>query len=163
MKNIGTRKLLISAACIFGFLALIMYCLPVLRLDFEYYGDSLNGFTVGFGAGENEYAASAYMLAFLLPLIGAVLVVLSLCGIGGNLLNLIAAVCFLVGGIIFFLPFQTVSWTDLSGEATSSLREVWKEMYHVSFGAILGGICSLTAAIFASAPSGLKLLGISLD
>lgn len=169
MKKFSLRKLALLAAFILGFLAMFMYILmPVVNTQYGVsYGDSatadvggLRGLIIGFGIGDNEYAPSVYMLAFILPVLGALMAILAFRGFGGEVLPLVAAVCFFVGGIIYFLPLQTVNFSGLSGEALDYHRVVFKGYYDIGFGAIFGGILSILAAIASAVPFGLKVLNV---
>lgn len=160
MKKFDLRKLAFLAAFILGFLTIFVYILiPVVKPQYGFAGP-VRGLVIGFGIGDNEYAPSVYMLAFILPVLGALMAILAFRGFGGEVLPLVAAVCFFVGGIIYFLPLQTVNFSGLSGEALDYHRVVFKGYYDIGFGAIFGGILSILAAIASAVPFGLKVLNV---
>ena len=159
-KNLG--KIVAGAAILFGLIAVLLIFAPAIAPKKELAqlaGDDspLAGSAVAFGNKDEKTVFSAYVLAFALPLVGLILSVLALLGKGGKIVPIAAAVCFLVGGIFYFLPmaFVTPDLGELSGEAKSKALEIFRDMLkescNVGLGAIFGGIFSILAACASAA------------
>lgn len=148
-KHLG--KIIACVAIVLGVIAALMIFAPAL-VPKSGNGDAMKGSDIAFGAkvgDANYYGASAYILAFLLPLIGVILAVVALLGKGGIIVPVLAAVCFIAGGIVYFLPLQTISYSkdllDL-GAKNEDLRKLTKEFAKIGAGAIVGGLFSILAA-----------------
>lgn len=152
-KHLG--KIVAGVAILLGLIAVLLIFAPAIVPKSQYKdlaGDDANisGWDIAFGAqeeGVSTYVASAYMLAFILPLVGVILAVVALLGKGGKIVPIIAAVCFLAGGIVYFLPLDTISMNkDLVGDNMATIRDAMKLSMTAGAGAIVGGIFSILAA-----------------
>ena len=165
LKKINLKMILCCVAIVFGFVAAMMLFAPALKADTLLGEQTLKGSEIAFGKKENGtgvLAASVYMLPLFLALIGVVLSVLALLGKGGKIVPIVAAVCFLVAAVLFFLPkgLITPDLGKLEGDARSkaleNFREGIKNSYDLAAGAIVGGIFSIIAACAAATPIFLK-------
>ena len=160
-KNLG--KIIAGVAIVLGLIAVLMIFAKAIVPNSDYaklLGDkakdaNIAGSAIAFGKKEEvlgktvtTYMASAYILAFLLPLIGVALAVVALLGKGGKIVPIVAAVCFLVGGIIYFLPLQTITPNKdaLIGVEVADWREGLQKNFTLGAGAIVGGLFSILAA-----------------
>ena len=144
-KHLG--KIVAGVAILLGLVAALLIFAGAIAPK-EGAGDPISGASIAFGNKDDKTVASLYILAFLLPLVGVILSVLTLLGKGGKVVPIIAAVCFVVGGIFYFLPLELVT-PDLgklsSAEAIKNFRDMLKKVATVGLGAIFGGILSILA------------------
>lgn len=142
-------------AVVFGLIAAFMIFAPASVTKI---GDiSTKGSDIAFGNEKLGLAASAYILAFLLTLLGAAFAVVAIFGAMGKLgkvgkiAPIIAAVLFIVGGIFFFLPSELVTATDqallLYGGKADVFRDAMKKANDIGAGAIVGGVFAIISAI----------------
>lgn len=81
------------------------------------------------------------LLPYILLLVGIVLSVLS--GMkGGKLLSLLAAACYIVAGVLFFLMI-TMSLPSIGGDAATEIKEI----YVLGAGAVVSGILAIIAGL----------------
>lgn len=156
-KHLG--KIVAGVAILLGLVAVLLIFAPAIAPKkelAELAGDdsALAGSSVAFGNKNDNTAFSAYVLAFALPLVGVILAIIALLGKGGKVVPIIAAVCFVVGGIFYFLPMalcQPNIPKELSGVISDksayvkAMRDALKETCTVGLGAIFGGILSILA------------------
>lgn len=157
-KNLG--KIVAGAAILLGLIAVLLIFAPAV-VPKEGKGDPMGGASLAFGNKDDGTAFSAYVLAFAFPLVGVILSVLALLGKGGKIVPIAAAVCFLVGGIFYFLPiavyqpYISESASKLPGfdkaETVKAARELLEKFGKVGLGAIFGGIFSILAACASAA------------
>ena len=157
-KKIDLGMIATLAAAVLGVIAIIMLALPAIAnkvsTDTVY-----SGWDVAFGLTEKATVGGATIsreifkfsfmnvLTYLLVIAGIACTVLNYLGKGGKYMNLIATVTFLLAGIFFFLviPF---SMPNVGGEATiEEIAELKEEFFKLGAGAIIGGICSILAAV----------------
>ena len=157
-KNLG--KIITCAGVVLALVAFLMMFAPAISYKSEHV-DAITGAQVAFGK-KDTLAASAYMLAYLLLIVGIVPAVLAILGKGGKIVSIVAAVCFVAAAIFFFLPMVMVmpNVGKLEGaakdKAVESFRNILKETADVGIGAIVGGILSILAAAAVAVPLFLK-------
>lgn len=154
--ELNLKTILTVVAAVLGLVAFFMMFAPALTSKLGDY----KGTEIAFGSGE-KIAASAYMLAYILVIIGVVASVVAVLGIGGKIVPLVAAVCLLVGGIFFFLPASlAMPYTgELSGDAKDKYVELFREgvkEMDLGAGAIVGGILSILGAVAVAVPVFIK-------
>lgn len=168
--KLSLGKIVTCVAIVLGLVGALLIFAPAIvpNSDMkELLGDAakeanLAGSSAAFGNKDDSTVASLYILAFILPLVGVVLSVIALLGKGGKIVPIIAAVCFVVGGIFYFLPMSLVTpdLGDLDGEAKKEalkiFREALKETMTIGAGAIFGGILSILAGVASAATLVLK-------
>ena len=150
-SNLG--KPLSFVAAVLGLVAVVMLFLPAIGIkdtDTTYtglqitfgYKDSLLGF---------EYTVFDFsfmnLLTYILAVVGIVFSVLSAMGKGSKFAAFIAAAAFAVSGVFFFL---SVSYTLPNEDASKIISFVGgdiKDALTLAYGAIIGGVASLLAAV----------------
>lgn len=150
-SNLG--KPLSFVAAVLGLAAVAMLFLPAIGIkdtDTTYtglqitfgYKDSLLGF---------EYTVFDFsfmnLLTYILAVVGIVFSVLSAMGKGSKFAAFIAAATFAVSGVFFFL---SVSYTLPNEDASKIISFVGgdiKDALTLAYGAIIGGVASLLAAV----------------
>lgn len=150
-SNLG--KPLSFVAAVLGLAAVVMLFLPAIGIkdtDTTYtglqitfgYKDSLLGF---------EYTVFDFsfmnLLTYILAVVGIVFSVLSAMGKGSKFAAFIAAAAFAVSGVFFFL---SVSYTLPNEDASKIISFVGgdiKDALTLAYGAIIGGVASLLAAV----------------
>lgn len=158
------NKIIYAVAAVLALVAILMLFAPALKSKVEGLG-TIKCFEVAFGKKESAIEVLGfsflYFLPFLLALIGLVLTVVACLGKGGKILPIIAAVLFVVAGILFFLPKQTFvlgsTYKDMAkemGDAGKQMltetKKALAEQLSVGFGAIFAGICSLISAVLVA-------------
>lgn len=150
-KQISSIVSLISAAL--GIVALVMIFLPAIGVkDTE---TTYTGLQIVFGYKEKPFMSEVTvfefsfmnLLTYLLVIAGVVFTVLGLLGKGSKFATFIAAICFLVGGIFFFFQLQFCIPNTTVSNVTSLFGGNIKEIGSLGAGSIIGGICSILAAI----------------
>ena len=87
------------------------------------------------------------LLTYLLALVGVVFSVLAALGKGSKFANFVAAAAFGVAGVFFFLTVQySIPNTDIQKIFTSLGGDI-KNSLTLAYGAIVGGVLSLVAAL----------------
>ena len=145
-KKIDLGMIATLCAAVLGVIAIIMLALPAFsageKLVFEYscweavFGDSDELFKFSF----------MNFLTFALVIAGIVCTVLNFLGKGGKYMNLIATVAFLIAGIFFFLTIAFSVINVPEGTSAETIKNM-KEQFKLGAGAIIGGICSILAAV----------------
>jgi hypothetical protein len=157
MYNKKMLPLIMTAAAAFwGLVAIIMLFVPAVAVkdaDATY-----NGLKIVFGYTAKQTVLGSTvtytvfnfsfmnLLTYILVLAGLVLSVLNV-KMQNKLFSVIAAVVFLVAGIFFFC---TVGFTSVNADASklfASLGSNIKDSLSLAVGAILGGVCSIAAAL----------------
>ena len=157
-KNLG--KIINCVSILLALVAILMMFAPAISYKTDKI-DGITGVQVAFGK-KDALSASAYMLSYLLTIVGIALAVLALLGKGGKIVPLAAAVCFIAAAICFFLPMVMV--TNYVGKlegaakdkAIESYREILKQTAQIGAGAIVGGILSILAGAAVAVPVFLK-------
>lgn len=152
-------------AAALGVIAIIMLFVPAVVLSED---TSYNGWQAMFGYTETtsllgkevktEVLAFSFMnlLSLILVAAGIVLCVLSFLGKGNKFFALIAAACFIVAAVFFFLTLVfTIAGTGLTLDGTLAQEKV-KEGWKIGAGPIIAGILSILAACSTVAPALLK-------
>lgn len=151
-KKIDLGMIATLCAAVLGVIAIIMLALPAVKVidaDETYKGwDVVFGYIYTASAGGLTVSTEVFkfsfmnLLTYLFVIVGIVCTVLNYLGKGGKYMNLIATVAFLIAGIFFFL---TVAFSvPVSKLATT---EKLREQLELGAGAIIGGICSILAAV----------------
>ena len=169
------NKLLAFASAILAVVAVVMIFLPqiaAVNSDTVY-----NGIAIAFGKtlsetdltifGFNLFKGSAVidfsfpnLLAYILVVVGLVIVVLQLLGIfKGKIATIIAALCLIAGGILFFfaLRFSTITTSGgslgiLGGSGTHKFADANSDsttVYKLGYGAITGGVTAICSGVLA--------------
>ncbi|MDE7296228.1 MAG: hypothetical protein K2N84_03080 [Clostridia bacterium] len=155
-KKISIALILSAVAALLGIVAIIMLAAPGITYTLEVLGKkSTTNYSMAqltFGNEKVKFAFSFMnFLPFLLVVAGIVLAALTALK-GNKLTAIIAAVCFLAAGVLFFCCKQLIVFDtgDLSGEAKDAAVKLAKEAYKefkLGIGAILAGILSILSAI----------------
>lgn len=152
-------------AALLGVVAIVMLFLPAVVLSEDV---SYNGWQVMFGYTETnkvfgsemktEVLAFSFMnlLSLILVAVGVVLSVLTFLGKGNKFFALIAAACFIVAAVFFFLTLTfATAGKGLTLDGTLAQEKI-KEGWKLGAGPIIAAICSILAAGTAVAPALLK-------
>ena len=152
-RKSSVGKPLSFVAAVLGLAAVVMLFLPAIGIkdtDTTYtglqitfgYKDSLLGF---------EYTVFDFsfmnLLTYILAVVGIVFSVLSAMGKGSKFAAFIAVAAFAVSGVFFFL---SVSYTLPNEDASKIISFVGgdiKDALTLAYGAIIGGVASLLAAV----------------
>ncbi len=155
-KKISIALILSAVAALLGIVAIVMLAAPGITYTLEVLGKkSTTNYSMAqltFGTEKGGFAFSFMnFLPFLLVVVGIVLAALTALK-GNKLTAIIAAVCFLAAGVLFFCCKQLIVFDtgDLSGEAKDLAVKVAKEAikeFKLGIGAILAGILSILSAI----------------
>ncbi len=146
------NKILYGVSALLGVIAIIMLAAPAIVPKGEYadyVGGSFSGANVAFG-NDNYFAFSfGYFLPYLLVAIGVAFVIVAVFGKLGKIAPIVAAVCFVVAGIMFFLPIDLMAGKDINADELAEFKNYVKEICTVGAGAIMAGIFSLVAAVLS--------------
>jgi len=155
-------KIVAGVGILFAVLALIMLVAPGWSPKSEYKDvmDSVSVSKFFFGSDKEELAVSiGGVIAMILVIVGAILLVVALLGKGGKVVPIAAAVCLLVGGILYFCTIQLLALdfgemgdllnSDQKKEAKDKFIDLLKEQGGLGAGAIMGGIFSILGALCA--------------
>lgn len=145
-------------SALLGVVALVLLCAPGMspNSDLQSVGakDSVSLASLAFGNEDSGLAFSFLIfLPFVLVLAGVVINVLSVLGKGGKILPIVAAACYLVAGILFFLVMQTYcvaipegTSDALKDAAIETAKKLIESTMTLGVGAILCGVFSLLSA-----------------
>ena len=167
-KNLG--KILSGVAILLGVVAIIMLVAPGLapKSDYKDLGAesySMANITFGktFALGTGFGFSFLNLLTYILIVAGIVCTVVALLGKGGKIVPIVAAVLFVVAGVLYFCAQQmyTIKLPDgISGDAADKAKDAAKEqlneVYTLGAGAIVGGIIAILAGCAAIVPVFLK-------
>lgn len=146
-------------AAVLGVAAICMMFLPAIGIKDT--DTTYTGMQVAFGYTEvtklpivgTEIKATYFnfsfmnLLTYLLALVGVVFSVLAALGKGSKFANFVAAAAFGVAGVFFFLTVQySIPNTDIQKIFTSLGGDI-KNSLTLAYGAIVGGVLSLVAAL----------------
>lgn len=155
-KKISIALILSACAILLGIVAIIMLAAPAITYTVEAFGQkstltyTMAQITFGYEKGGFAFSFMNF-LSFLLVVAGIVLAALTALK-GNKLTAIIAAVCFLAAGVLFFCCKQLIVFDtgDLTGElkdfALMSTKELIKD-FKLGIGAILTGILSILSAV----------------
>lgn len=162
--KIGISTIVSLVAAVLALVAILMMFAPaayaeVLKEKVNYTGVQL---TFGYsekvlGQSVAVFNFSANIIAYILAAVGIVFAILKALGKLEKISGFIAAGCFLVAGVFFFLviPFCAPNVADL-GDATADAIKLVKDGLHLGAGAIVAGILSLLAGLAATSTVFLK-------
>lgn len=150
-SNLG--KPLSFVAAVLGLAAVVMLFLPAIGIKDT--DTTYTGLQITFGYKESllgfEYTVFDFsfmnLLTYILAVVGIVFSVLSAVGKGSKFAAFIAAAAFAVSGVFFFL---SVSYTLPNEDASKIISFVGgdiKDALTLAYGAIIGGVASLLAAV----------------
>ena len=150
-SNLG--KPLSFVAAVLGLAAVVMLFLPAIGIKDT--DTTYTGLQITFGYKESllgfEYTVFDFsfmnLLTYILAVVGIVFSVLSAVGKGSKFAAFIAAAAFAVSGVFFFL---SVSYTLPNEDASKIISFVGgdiKDVLTLAYGAIIGGVASLLAAV----------------
>ncbi len=139
-------------AIVLGVVAIIMLFLPAITYTAGGEKYNYSGFKVMFGYKETYAGITMEVFKFsfgnflvlLLTVVGIVFAVLAKLGKLGKISPIVAAVAFLVAGILFFCMKSMIAGSD-------EVKETVKE-FSLGAGAVIGGILSIIAAILSVLP-----------
>ncbi len=146
-------KPLSFVAAVLGLAAVVMLFLPAIGIKDT--DTTYTGLQITFGYKESllgfEYTVFDFsfmnLLTYILAVVGIVFSVLSAMGKGSKFAAFIAAAAFAVSGVFFFL---SVSYTLPNEDASKIISFVGgdiKDALTLAYGAIIGGVASLLAAV----------------
>lgn len=150
-SNLG--KPLSFVAAVLGLAAVAMLFLPAIGIKDT--DTTYTGLQITFGYKESllgfEYTVFNFsfmnLLTYILAVVGIVFSVLSAMGKGSKFAAFIAVAAFAVSGVFFFL---SVSYTLPNEDASKIISFVGgdiKDALTLAYGAIIGGVASLLAAV----------------
>lgn len=166
-KGLNLGKILVLVSIVLGVVALVMLVAPGFapKSDASKLGiESVALFKVVFGNSDSGLAFSfPLFLGVLLIVAGVVCSVLALLGKGGKIVSLVAAICFVAGGVLYFCTMGVYAVKvndklsgDLKDAAVKAAKEIVNATYNLGIGAILGGILSILAGVAVVVPVFLK-------
>lgn len=150
-------KPLSFVAAVLGLVAVVMLFLPAIGIKDT--DTTYTGLQITFGYKESllgfEYTVFDFsfmnLLTYILAVVGIVFSVLSAVGKGSKFAAFIAAAAFAVSGVFFFL---SVSYTLPNEDASKFISSIIsfvggdiKDVLTLAYGAIIGGVASLLAAV----------------
>ncbi len=158
-KKLDLGKILCGVAAVFGLVAFLMLFASNIVCDLQELGKvEYSGLHTVFGA---EYKSTVLghetstkvfefsflgFLPYLLALVGIAFSVLALLGKLGKISPIVAAACFVVAAILFFLAPQTCVLAD-----NAEKPEKFYEVYKLGAGAIVAGVFSIISALATGA------------
>ena len=152
-RKSSVGKPLSFVAAVLGLAAVVMLFLPAIGIKDT--DTTYTGLQITFGYKESllgfEYTVFDFsfmnLLTYILAVVGSVFSVLSAMGKGSKFAAFIAAAAFAVSGVFFFL---SVSYTLPNEDASKIISFVGgdiKDALTLAYGAIIGGVASLLAAV----------------
>lgn len=152
-RKSSVGKPLSFVAAVLGLVAVVMLFLPAIGIKDT--DTTYTGLQITFGYKESllgfEYTVFDFsfmnLLTYILAVVGIVFSVLSAVGKGSKFAAFIAAAAFAVSGVFFFL---SVSYTLPNEDASKIISFVGgdiKDALTLAYGAIIGGVASLLAAV----------------
>lgn len=152
-RKSSVGKPLSFVAAVLGLAAVVMLFLPAIGIKDT--DTTYTGLQITFGYKESllgfEYTVFDFsfmnLLTYILAVVGIVFSVLSAMGKGSKFAAFIAAAAFAISGVFFFL---SVSYTLPNEDASKIISFVGgdiKDALTLAYGAIIGGVASLLAAV----------------
>ena len=152
-RKSSVGKPLSFVAAVLGLAAVVMLFLPAIGIKDT--DTTYTGLQITFGYKESllgfEYTVFNFsfmnLLTYILAVVGIVFSVLSAMGKGSKFAAFIAVAAFAVSGVFFFL---SVSYTLPNEDASKIISFVGgdiKDALTLAYGAIIGGVASLLAAV----------------
>ena len=150
-KKINLNLILTACAILLAVITIILLCSPGMVYRGSFYDDDKLMADLAFG-NRDKWVGFSFLifLPYVLLLAGIVLNIVSILGKGGKILPIIATVCYVVGGVLFFLVEQTFSANVPAYEGNKELIEFnhrWiRDDYDIGLGAIFSGVLSIFSA-----------------
>ena len=152
-RKSSVGKPLSFVAAVLGLAAVVMLFLPAIGIKDT--DTTYTGLQITFGYKDSvlglEYTVFDFsfmnLLTYILAVVGIVFSVLSAMGKGSKFAAFIAVAAFAVSGVFFFL---SVSYTLPNEDASKIISFVGgdiKDALTLAYGAIIGGVASLLAAV----------------
>ena len=154
-RKSSVGKPLSFVAAVLGLAAVVMLFLPAIGIKDS--DTTYTGLQITFGyKGKDPLLGLEYtvfnfsfmnLLTYILAIVGIVFSVLSAVGKGSKFAAFIAAAAFAVSGVFFFL---SVSYTLPNEDASKIISFIGgdiKDALTLAYGAIIGGVASLLAAV----------------
>lgn len=159
--KLSLNKILACVTAVFGLIAVFMLFAPALTGEIIGGEYSYTGLMVTFGSEERALVFSfGNFVPYILLVVGIVFAVLEFLGKSVKFGGIIAAVCFIVAGILFCLPIDLIAFNPeaVPAEAVDTAKEMLRIGYGVGAGYIVAAIFSFIAACTAVAPFVLSLV-----
>ena len=155
-KSSQLISLITVASCILGLVAVVMMFLPAIGIKET--DKTYTGLQIAFGyktqipiLGEAVVFNFSFMnlLTYILALAGTVVAVLGLVGknFAGSLFRFIAAGCFIVSAVFFFLSLNFCLPNDSATQIITFIGGNIKESGTLAAGSIIGGVAAGLAGI----------------
>lgn len=146
-------KPLSFVAAVLGLAAVVMLFLPAIGIKDT--DTTYTGLQITFGYKESllgfEYTVFDFsfmnLLTYILAVVGIVFSVLSAMGKGSKFAAFIAAAAFAVSGVFFFLSVSYTLPNEDASKIISAFGGDIKDALTLAYGAIIGGVASLLAAV----------------
>ncbi len=140
MKSLMAKINIIIAAL--GVVSLIMIFLPAVKFSVYGQSETYKGLSVAFGNKEEGFKFSILNCLTWVAVIGVIA-----CGVlahvkGNKTMTIAAVACAVVAALLFFLTNKFIQL-----DAPSALVKEYKKYFDLGIGSILGGICSILAAV----------------
>lgn len=153
-RKSSVGKPLSFVAAVLGLAAVVMLFLPAIGIKDT--DTTFTGLQITFGyKGKNslglEYTVFNFsfmnLLTYILAVVGIVFSVLSAMGKGSKFAAFIAAAAFAVSGVFFFLSVSYTLPNEGASKFISFVGGDIKDVLTLAYGAIIGGVASLLAAV----------------
>ncbi len=146
-------KPLAFVAAVLGLAAVVMLFLPAIGIKDT--DTTYTGLQITFGYKESllgfEYTVFDFsfmnLLTYILAVVGIVFSVLSAMGKGSKFASFIAAAAFAVAGVFFFLSVSYTMPNEDASKIISAFGGNIKDALTLAYGAIIGGVAALLAAL----------------
>ena len=138
---------------VLGLAAVVMLFLPAIGIKDT--DTTYTGLQITFGYKESllgfEYTVFDFsfmnLLTYILAVVGIVFSVLSAMGKGSKFASFIAAAAFAVAGVFFFLSVSYTMPNEDASKIISAFGGNIKDALTLAYGAIIGGVAALLAAL----------------
>lgn len=160
-KHFTLGNILLCCAAVLGLVSILLMFAPAISYTVLKETYTYSGAQVAFGYSETSkignvtaqvFKFSAYVLPYLLSLAGIVFAVLAFLGKLGKISGFVAAGCFLVAGIFYFLAVAFCAPAVGNADMVAEL----KKAYTPGAGSIVSGILSIISAALCVVPAFLK-------
>ena len=150
-------KIITAVSCFLGFIAILMLFSSgiTIKADGKSTAYSMMKITIGYKEtvpvlGEMQVFKFSFpnLLTYIFILAGMVTAGFVLKRGNGKLLSLVSASLFIIGGILYFCANKMVM--------ADGLMKLVKDNFKLGYGAIIGGILSILAAVCVTVPAFLK-------
>ena len=152
-RKSSVGKPLSFVAAVLGLVAVVMLFLPAIGIKDT--DTTYTGLQITFGYKESllgfEYTVFDFsfmnLLTYILAVVGIVFSVLSAMGKGSKFAAFIAAAAFAISGVFFFLSGSYTLPNEDASKIISFVGGDIKDALTLAYGAIIGGVASLLAAV----------------